>query len=106
MYVSRWNDGVEVGHVDADGTWHTDSYPGEPRDPLQQVHDLNRADRTAGRVTGVAEISIESSEGGFYTLGWYSPDGRWHPMFDVETRDLGEPWRLWLAGHDVPEPST
>ena len=64
MYVSRWNDGVEVGHVDADGTWHTDSYPGELRDPLQQVHDLNRADRTAGRVTGVAEISIESSEGG------------------------------------------
>jgi hypothetical protein len=106
MYVYRWNDGLVVGHVDAEGIWHTDSYPGEPREAMQRVRELNRADRVAGRVTGVTGIVIEPNDDGFYSLGWSFPGGRWHPIFDVGTREEGEPWRLWPAGDDVPEPST
>jgi hypothetical protein len=106
MYVYRWQDGLDVGHVDAEGVWYSDSYPGEPRDAMRRVRDLNRADRVAGRVTGVTELVIESNDDGFWTLGWYFPDGRWHPIFDVLTHEEGKPWLRWLAGEDVPEPST
>ena len=41
-----------------------------------------------------------------YVYRWNDGVEVGHPIFDVETRDLGEPWRLWLTGHDVPEPST
>lgn len=105
-YVARWHDGYEVGHVDAEGVWHVETYADGSNEANRRVHDLNLADRAAGRVTGITEFVVESNDDGFHTLGWYFPDGRWQPIFDVRTREEGEPWRRWLAGDDMPEPST
>ncbi|GLH96226.1 hypothetical protein [Phytohabitans aurantiacus] len=105
MYVYRWSDGLEVGHVDTDGVWHVEGNCTSPREAQQRVHELNRADRVAGQVTGTTEIVIEPSDDGFYTLGSYGPDGRWHPIFDVLVPEEGEPWRRWLAGDETRDPS-
>lgn len=70
------------------GSSYTISYPGEPPKILHQFHELyphgiENGSQENRRMTWV----YIRSEPGLYTVGFYSPDGKWHGDSDHESVD-------------------
>lgn len=45
------------------------------------------------------------SQPGIYTVGFYSPDGKWHPDTDHEDREKAAERVAWLNGGQSPHDS-
>ncbi len=45
-----------------------------------------------------------NSEPGLWTVGFYSPDGKWHPDSDQYSRDMAAARVHYLNGGEYPKP--
>jgi len=47
-----------------------------------------------------------SSEPGLWTVGFYSPDGEWHPEHDTPDKEEAAQRVAWLNGSGCSRPAT
>lgn len=50
----------------------------------------------------MAYVYIKSEPHGLYTVGFYSPDGKWHPDSDHDSREAAAKRVHYLNGGDPP----
>ena len=48
-------------------------------------------------------VYIKAGRGDPATVGFYDPDGKWHPESDHDTNELAAQRVAWLNGSQMPE---